>query len=408
MCCLGIPIRKTIIEGETGLTAGMEITDVSAYPINVPLVDLDEGGLAPYTTNHGELYDMDRIIVRVDTDEGIVGWGEVRSFLSPTVTANILEEGIGPMIRGQSPFELETLRRQLFIEYTNAQMFFAPIEIACWDIVGKKLDEPIYRLLGGWTAPTPTSKKHREEVSDRTSENRIELAHALGIVSPDQAREVANRVVEQGYPVLKMKAGRDWRDDVERVRAVYDEVGDQLEYRLDPNQGWSLNQAVRVGASLADDGIYLQYLEQPIRIDAHKSLARLAERTRQPIGPNEDTYPPHNLRSLIDHAAVDVAVVDMTPAGGIAGLRQLAGIAEDAAVSLAHHCAFDLGIRTAAILHAVHGIPGFDLPPDTTYFAWENDILADPFQIEEGSLPVPEESGLGIEVDEDQVHKYHL
>jgi L-alanine-DL-glutamate epimerase-like enolase superfamily enzyme len=386
----------------------MEITDVTAYPINVPLVDLDDGGVAPYRTCHGELYDMDRVVVRVDTDEGVAGWGEVRAFLTPEVTATILEDGIGSMVQRQSPFELEALRRQLFIEYTNAQMFFAPIETACWDIVGKSLDEPIYRLLGGWTAPTQTSRKHRDHVNESQTDDRVDLAYALGIVSPEKARQVAVRVLEEGYTVLKMKAGRDWQEDVKRVRAIHDEVGDGLEYRLDPNQGWTLDEAVRVGTKLADDDIYLQYMEQPIRIDAHHSLARLAQRTQQPIGPNEDTYPPHNLRRLIDHGAVDVAVVDLTPAGGITGVRQLAGIAEDAGISLAHHCAFDLGVRTAAVLHAVHGIPGFDHPPDTVYYGWEEDILVNPFEVTEGSLPVPDGPGLGIEVDEGKLQQYHL
>lgn len=386
----------------------MEITDVTAYPINVPLLDFENGGIAPYVTNHNELHDMDRVVVRVDTDEGVSGWGEVRAFLSPEVTVTILEDGIAPLIRGQSPFEVEKLRRQVFIEYTNVQSFFAPVEIACWDIVGKHLDEPIYRLLGGWTAPTQTARKHREHVDEYEDENRVDLAYALGIVSPERAQRVAARVVDEGYSVLKMKAGRDWRADIERVRAVHEEVGDELEYRLDPNQGWTLDEAVRVGATLADDGIYLQYMEQPIRIDAHRSLARLAERTPHPIGPNEDTYPPHNLRRLIDHGAVDVAVVDMTPAGGISGLRQIAGIAEDAGLSLVHHCAFDLGVRTAAILHAVHGIPGFNLPSDTVYFGWEDDILRSPFDIQDGSMAVPEGCGLGIEVDEDTLERYRI
>lgn len=109
---------------------------------------------------------------------------------------------------------------------------------------------------------------------------------------------------------------------------------------------------------------------------------------------------------MIDAGAIDVAVVDLTPAGGISGVRQLANIAEDGGISLAHHCAFDLGIRTAAILHTVYGTPGFNLASDTAYFGWEANILEEPFVIEDGCLTVPDGPGLGIAVDMDVVEEY--
>ncbi|MFB6135854.1 MAG: mandelate racemase/muconate lactonizing enzyme family protein [Halobacteriaceae archaeon] len=384
----------------------MEITNVEAYAVNVGVVDIADGGIAPYVTNHGQVEDVDRMLVRVDTDEGITGWGEMRTFLSPEATKAVLEEGIAPWVVGHSPFELEGFRRQLFIEYTNADMFFSPVEIACWDIVGKALDKPVYELLGGWTAPSPTERTNT--VPDREASQRVEVAYCLGILPPEESREHAAKALEEGYPVLKTKAGRDWREDVERIVAMHDEVDGRLDFRLDPNQGWSLDEAVRVGASLADEGVYLGYMEQPIRVDAHASLAKLRERTSQPIGPNEDTYIARNLREMIERGALDVAVVDMTPAGGITAVRQLANIAEDAGVPVAHHCAFDLGVRTAAIVHAVTGIPGFTLPPDSTYYAWEDDVVADPLTVEDGAIVVPDGPGLGVEVDPDKLEKHRI
>ncbi|RJT08044.1 mandelate racemase/muconate lactonizing enzyme family protein [Halococcus sp. IIIV-5B] len=386
----------------------MEITEINAYGVNVPLVPFEEGGLAPYVTNHNSLDDMDRILVEVKTDEGLSGWGEVRSFLTPEATISVIEDGVQPLVLGQSPFELEKLRRQVFIEYTNADMFFAPVEVACWDIVGKALDEPVYKLLGGWTTPTQTETKHRSHQGEYDDEMAVEIAYCLGILSPEQSRERAAEVLESGYSVLKTKAGRDWKADVARIKAMHDEVDGELEFRLDPNQGWTTDQAIRVGSSLADAGIYLQYMEQPIRVNAHKSLASLKNQTRQPIGPNEDTYIPNNLRRLIDAGAIDVAVLDLTPAGGIAGLRQQAGIVEDAGLPMVHHCAFDLGVRTAAILHAVSGIPGFSMPPDSTYYAWEDDVIEREFTVENGSIDVPEGPGLGIDIDRDSIEDYRI
>ncbi|WP_128906672.1 mandelate racemase/muconate lactonizing enzyme family protein [Halorubrum amylolyticum] len=388
----------------------MEITDVTARTVDVPLLELDEPlGIGPYVTNHGQVDSMERVLVEVETDEGVSGWGEMRTFLTAAATESVIEEGIGPLIEGQSPFEVERLRRQVFIEYTNVELFFAAVETACWDIAGKALGKPIHELLGGSTAPDQTAAMNADAADHVSgSDNDIEFAFCLGILSPEESRVKAREALDAGFSVLKTKAGRDWQQDVARIEAMHDEVGGELEFRLDPNQGWSLDQAVRVGAALEDAGVYLQYLEQPIRVNAHDSLATLRKRLRQPIAPNEDTYIPNNLRSLAEAGAMDVAVLDLTPAGGISGLRQQASIVEDAGVPFTHHCAFDLGIRTAAILQAVYGLPGFSLPPDTTYYAWEGDIIANPFDASNGWMTVRDEPGLGIEVDRDAIERYEV
>ncbi|WP_224337564.1 mandelate racemase/muconate lactonizing enzyme family protein [Haloprofundus halobius] len=389
----------------------MEITGLQAYAVDVPLVPFEDGGVAPYVTNHNSLERMTRVLVRVDTDEGVSGWGEMRVFLTPEATVSVLEDGIEPFVVGRSPFEVETFRRQVFIEYANADLFFAPVEVACWDIVGKVLDRPVYELLGGWTAPGQTETRHREHQGEYAAErdNRtVEVAYCLGILPPEESAERAVEVRDAGHSVLKTKAGRDWRDDVERVLAMHDAVGGDLLFRLDPNQGWTVDEAVRVGATLADAGVYLQYLEQPIRVDAHRTLASLQARTWQPIAPNEDTYAPHNLRRLIEAGAMDVAVLDLTPAGGLSGLRQQVALVEDAGIPATHHCAFDLGIRTAAILHAAYGLPGLTLPPDSVYGGWETDVVREPFEITDGALTVPQSPGLGVDVDERVVEEYRI
>lgn len=141
---------------------------------------------------------------------------------------------------------------------------------------------------------------------------------------------------------------------------------------------------------------------------SHQALARLADRIPHPIGPNEDTYFPNNLRSLIDAGAIDVAVLDMTPLGGITGLRQAAAIVEDAAIPATYHCAFDLGVRTAAVMYAVAGIPSFTLQPDTVYYGWEDDVIDDPFTMQAGTIAVPTDPGLGVEVDLDRIDRYRI
>jgi L-alanine-DL-glutamate epimerase-like enolase superfamily enzyme len=385
----------------------MEITDVEAIPVRVPFTPLEGGGIGPYVANHAAYEEVDRVLVKVTTDEGLHGWGEIRVFLEPDVTVKIIEDGIAPLVVGQSPMEVEGLRRQVFIEYADVDHFFAPIEIACWDIRGKALGESVSTILGGTTARTPSERKWRTEVDAQRSES-VEIAYCVGILSPAESARKAEQVADAGYDVLKTKAGRDWEEDVERIVAMDEATDGALEFRLDPNQGWTLDQAVRVATGLSREGVELQYLEQPITVNSHENLAKLRERTTQPIAPNEDTYIQNNLRRLIERGAMDAAVVDMTPAGGISGLRNLVAMAEDAGVPTAHHTAFDLGIKTAAVLHAVTGIPGFELPPDSVYPAWEDDVISEPFDVEDGELSVPQSPGLGIDVDLDAVERYRL
>jgi L-alanine-DL-glutamate epimerase-like enolase superfamily enzyme len=383
------------------------ITNVEAFVVDVPLIPIERGGIGPYRTNHGAAESKQRVLVRVDTDSGVSGWGEVRVLLSPATTVSIIEDGIAPVVEGQSPFAVESFRRQVFIEYMNIMPLFAPVEIACWDIVGKSLEKPIYELLGGWSAPNQAERDRNPDTAEHT-DHEIDVAYCLGILSPEESAAKAESVATDGFDVLKTKAGRDWQTDIERIVAMHHAVDGELEFRLDPNQGWTLDQALRVAARLDDHGIHLQYLEQPIRTNMHRDLATLRQRTHQPIAPNEDTYIPNNLRRLGSAGAMDAAVLDMTPAGGISGLRQQAAIVEDLGVPATHHCAFDLGVRTAAMLHAVYSLPGFALPPDSVYGNWEADVVHDPITLTDGALVVPDGPGLGVDVDMDRVREFAI
>ncbi|WP_330633045.1 mandelate racemase/muconate lactonizing enzyme family protein [Halocatena halophila] len=378
----------------------MEITDITAMTVEIPLVGADAPlGIAPYVMNHREISSVRRVLVRVDTSDGRSGWGEMRPFLAAGATESLIEDGVAQQVIGQSPFDLEQIRRRVTIEYTNVEMFFAAVETACWDIVGQALGRPVYELLGGRNTPSQTDS------SLSSTDRSVEFAFCLGICSLEQSREKAIAAQEAGFTTLKTKAGRDWRADVDRIIAMDAATNGQIEFRLDPNQGWRPDQALRVASALEDAGIYLQYLEQPIRTDMHDVLASLRYRTKQPIAPNEDTYVPHNLQSLIEHNALDVAVLDLTPAGGLSGLRQQVALTEAAGIPAVHHCGFDLGIRTAAICHAVYGMAGFALPSDTTYYSWADTILDQPFEFDNGCLTVPSEPGLGISVDMDAVNR---
>lgn len=368
----------------------MEITDIEAIPITADVKPLGEpAGIAPYVTSGGQVEAAQRMLIRIDTDTDISGWGEMMVEMDPVAMKTLLEREVAPKLIGCDVWETESAVQDHRYFYVDIASLYGGVEMAMWDAFGKHLGTPVHQLFGGKRSDT------------------VETAYCVGILDAEASREHARYAIDEGYSVLKTKGGRDWKQDIERIIAMDDEADGELDFRIDPNQAWSFEEAVRVGARLEDEGVYVQYLEQPIRIETYGAYQRLRERLRQPIGANDDTYFAHNLYHLVKNDAIDVGVVDVVPSG-MTGIRRLAGVAADAGISLAHHCGFDLGIKTAAMLHTVASTAAFNLPPDSVYYAWEDNIVEDPFTIDEGELTVPDDPGLGVDVDLSKIDELRI
>lgn len=370
----------------------MAVTDVEAIPVEVGIKPLEEPlGVAPYASNHDEISSRTRLLVRVDTDEGVTGWGEMLvAMQSAEATKAVIDHVIAPELVGRDLDDIRGFVESFYYPYAKVRPFVGAVETALWDAFGKRLGASLSALLGGAV---------REEVP---------VAFCLGILDPERSAAKAREAHDAGFRTLKTKAGPEYRLDVERLRAMHEAVGGDLEFRLDPNRGWGFEEAVRAIARLEDAGIYLQYVEQPCRIDTFGTYAKLRERLRTPVAVNEDTYFPENLFHLAKADAIDAAVVDLVPAGGVLALRDQAAVAASAGVSLAHHNGFDLGIKQAAVLHLAASTPALNLAPDSVYYAWDDHVLEEPLAVDGGAMAVPDGPGLGVEVDEAKVDRYRV
>jgi len=392
----------------------MEITGVETIPVEVPVKQHDEPyGIAPYVAG-GRLSDLPeslsfeealernesatrsgrKLLVRLETDGDVTGWGEMKV---PTMRMGrtVIEELLEPALVGRNVWEVESFVDEFSgfssMYYTDITSFLGGVEMAMWDAWGKHLGVPVHQLIGGKCADT------------------VPIAFCLGLMSPDESREHARFAAEEGFSVLKTKGSRYWETDVERIVAMHDAVDGDLEFRLDPNQLWDVDQAVRVAARLEDAGIYLQYLEQPVRVDSIGTLKRMRERLKTPIaGGNEDMFKPHNLYLLAREDAIDAADPDVISSGGIIGLKREAGVAAEANISLAHHSNFDFGFKNAAKLHVMSTTPAFNLATDSVYYAIEDDFLEERLVVEDGEMEVPDRPGLAGAVDEDKVERYRI
>jgi L-alanine-DL-glutamate epimerase-like enolase superfamily enzyme len=369
----------------------MKITDLLIHCCRMPLTPIERGGIAPYQLSYRLATHADRFFVELQTDADITGWGEGELTMSPQALRAFYQHDLSPALIGLDPRQINRMRgvfRQTTLKkYLNEQVFLAPVEMACWDILGKSLNLPLHALLGG---------RIRE---------RLRCVFPLGVLPVGQLLESVGRAVERGFRTIKLKGETDFRADVERLQHL-DEEFPQIEIRLDPNQAWTIADCVRFIEQVRD--IDIEYLEQPVRVQSLAEVAELRRRSPIPIALNDDCYGPWTLDAIVRAQAADVAIVDLEPLGGIGGLVRAAHFAETVNLPLAHHTGFDHGVKTAAVLHVVSAMPAFRAALDCTYMSHDDDVISPRLRFERDELPVPDGLGLGVEIDRAKLEQYGI
>jgi L-alanine-DL-glutamate epimerase-like enolase superfamily enzyme len=358
----------------------MKITRLDAVTVRIP----QRPPIAPYQSRYRASSVKEALLVRLESDGGLVGWGEtpvdwIHKSFEGTPTEALRAQAVG-----RDPFDLEAW----YAENTLGPYLAGAVEMAMWDLIGHATRQPLYKLLGG------------------AVRKRIELAACMGIRPYDEAKAIAQQYLAEGFTTLKTKAGRDPNEDLDMVRGIRDGVGDRLKLRIDPNQGYP--PEVAFALALALEGYNLEYFEQPMPQSMICEAARLRRITRTPIALNESVTTTEIVLQILQLMAADVLLPDTYQCGGILAVKKVAALAEAAAVPCVFHCAHDLGLKTAAMLHVVASSPGFTLANDCTYYGLEDDIIVPLHRIEGGAMAVPEGPGLGVTVDEARVAKYRV
>jgi len=358
----------------------MHIVDVTVTIVEVP----QRAPLAPYRSHIRSSSTTQSGIVRVETDAGLVGWGEHNVNFLSNLSARRMEADARTWLIGRDPQNIAAYHRDCPLE-TRLK---SGIELALWDICGKAAGLPVAALLGG------------------VIRSRVEVAACMGIQSYERAGELARWYVDQGFRTLKTKAGSDISEDVEMVRGVRDAVGDRLQLRIDPNRAYSPQQALELCRRI--EPYNLQYLEQPIPAEPLSDATWLRRQTRVPIALNESVTDPASVTAIIREDAAAFILPDTHIAGGILPCVKIGHVCEAAGLPCIMHCGHDLGPKTAAMLHVAASLPAYSLANDTTYYGLEDDITTEPFRIEAGTIAVPAAPGLGIEVDPEKLRKYRV
>lgn len=342
----------------------------------------------PLRWSGGTRHSASGLLVRVHTDEGLVGIGEAPGPTLPTIRA-IIDAELTQFLVGQDPRRVEWLLHRME-EYTRnwsgiAAYAIAGVEIALLDLKGKALGTSVADLLGG---------RCREEAP---------MVGYLFIDEPEVNAAKAAEFVDAGFTELKLKVGRDFGHDHDTLAAIRDRVGMGVKIRIDANMNWSVPAAVKWIRGL--ERYDLQYVEQPVPDFDLAGMADVRRAVAVPIAADESCTDLRSAVALVRADACDVLVVYPSEAGGLTRARQIAALADAAGKWCAIGSWAEFGVATTANAQLVASSMNFPFSSDTHYPLQEFDVLSEPLAMSTGTLPVPRGPGLGIDLDEPAVER---
>jgi L-alanine-DL-glutamate epimerase-like enolase superfamily enzyme len=340
----------------------------------------------------GKLTKRDAVIVRVETDEGVVGWGESHHGRNPGAIANIVDNAIGPLVLGMDPLAVtdawqKVYRYQLASHGVGAGSVIAMsgVDMALWDIRGKVTGWPLYKLLGGTRKGVPAYAGG---------------GGALGFRPEAELAEEAIGFVEQGFKALKLRLGDNRRLDVQRVAAVRKALGDEIIILTDANSAYSLEDARYVIPALVELGV--GWLEEPFPAHDIKSYQMARSYGTIPFALGENNYTRFEFTRLIEEGLFQVLQPDVAKAGGVTEIMRIAATASAWKIPVHPHGGVT-GLDHAAGIHVLASIEnsGYFESSEGCNPLREGPFLSKPYEMDKNGLVYPLEApGIGLEVDE--------
>jgi L-alanine-DL-glutamate epimerase-like enolase superfamily enzyme len=376
----------------------VRITDVEAVIVRMPVVAAINDST------------QDALIVRVHTDAGITGLGEVDS--APEVVKAIIEApmsnrlccGLAATIRGENPLAIELLWEKMyrasswFGRRSAAVHAISGIDIALWDIKGKALGLPVHELMGG--------------------ARRDRIPAYASVLMPDTPEEVSAEVKRcraEGFRAVKMgwgTLGVDMAADVERVRAARAAAGDDMEVMIDlgfypgatMETGWDSMTVLEFARRVEAFAPY--WLEEFLPPDDLAGFARVAQGTKIRTAAGENLTTRFEFRDLIERGQISVVQPDVTRAGGLTECRRIAALAEANGLPCVPH-AYSTGLIKAASLHLIAAIPNaLYLEYALSSSPLNTELFPDAAPVADGMALIPQAPGLGVQIDEALLAKY--
>ena len=345
------------------------------------------------------------LFVRIDTSDGLHGWGEAFTEAGRERAIAAEVEGFGARLVGRDPADIRRLTSELAVDGASRRRSLefcsalSGIEIALWDIAGKTLGQPVFQLLGG---------AFRERVPVYAN------CHDGRVTTPDGWAELCAGYVRRGfqgvkiYPITRPIASRQDEDEaVAIVRAVREAVGPDVEVMVDCYRMLTPATAIHLAERLAELRPF--WLEEPVPSDNLDGLAEVRSRSPIPVLSGESLFGKTEFRDLFDRRAADHINPDVCNCGGILELTEIAAWAEPHLVSVTPHNWNSLTVGLAATLQASACVA--DLLTVEHISAWQersNELLVAPLEVVDGSIAIPTGPGLGVDLDEAALARYPM
>ncbi|MGD9891456.1 MAG: mandelate racemase/muconate lactonizing enzyme family protein [Dehalococcoidia bacterium] len=346
------------------------------------------------------------LFVRVDTDAGISGWGEcyTQSDRDQSIIPHITQ--LGRYLTGRDPHQIKHFTFMAYHDYAGkrgAMEFYSAlsgIEQALWDIVGKAAGQPVYNLLGG---------------ACRTKIRVYANGWYHGAKDPDTLARLAEETVKRGHRALKFDPfPGPWRTHIDRsveeaaienVRAVREAVGPDVEILVEVHRRLAPMHAVRIAERMEEFRPF--WFEEPVSARNLDALATAAHAIRLPVVTGEELYTKAEFREVFEKQAAEIINPDVCNTGGILELKEIAAMAEPYLVVVSPHNYNSTTIGLAATLQVAACIPNFLITEYFVNFRPRGDeISAQPFVVQDGSIDLPTGPGLGLELREDVMARY--
>ena len=344
-------------------------------------------------------------LVKITTDEGLIGWGEGCNGPS----GKIIDDILFPLLKGDDPTNISAAWAKMFHAMYNSNSVvgfggsaISAIDIALWDIYGKSAGQPIHKLLGG-------------KVRDSVPVYATGLYYTKNEFPKNLLKEAAD-YVDQGFLGMKTKVGGlSIQKDVDRVKAIRNEIGPDIKLMIDANQAYNAYSAIRIADKLYDQD--LMWFEEPVNAQDIEAYLQVKSKSPMAIAGGENLRTRYEFQNFLARRAYDIAQPDVINVGGITELRNVAMTANTFGIQVNPHV-WGSPIMISASLNVASTIPlcppTFEPEPfvqesvmeyDRTPSEIRDELCRDEFKFENGRLYVPEKPGLGIEIDENNLQK---
>ena len=378
----------------------MEITAVRAVPLSDPVPEEER-----HRTDLGTKVKTDATLVYVETDEGYRGIGAALGH--PPTVERIVEGVLAPALVGEDPTYTGRLWEKLYngsrAGPSLARGYSQPrwdrrgytleaisgVDIALWDVTGKALGQPVYKLLGAV----------RDDVRAYASG---------GWATAEETAEELGGYVDQGFDAVKMRAvGHEEfsvENTLERVAIAREGVGDDVDLMVDAHGSLDVPTAITLARRMEEHDV--AWFEEPVSPDDHPGLAEVRRATELPVAAGESEFTRFDFRSLFDHRAIDVAQPDVARCGGITECRRVAAMASARNVKIAPH-AWGSGALFAASVHLAMATPNCHvLEVGQAYMPLMTDLFEEDFDVRDGRVHAPDRPGLGFTVRSDVERRF--